>query len=672
MKSNNTNGDPTRRKILRGTAAAGAAVIGSSAGVSASSNSLNDINERGSPDLDTGDGDRTVVIRTNKETEYTFQVTGTVTATAAPDKALNQGIASATLSNDSHEYTFSGEFTEFKIEGEADVFVDGDPFNVEAFPQNSLSIIPQGAIEVDVSASGRIDTKSDSIDKPTKRTIKGTIHSRTVLSYAGELTYLDINGRAKIQKNGKPINPSEALPSPLPGKMSFTGPKTDITVGVSGKTASDHPSVRSGDGKIDAPVTGSETVAKYDGRVESIELENGASAEIVPESKRVVCSAPEDHAIMFSTQSTEAFIYDEEVHKNPEVTVAAGETERIQYFGDVTTISIGQVKVSFDYEYHEEAKSSARLQMAAEFERQNAYDRLHSEVVGRVRHDADGIYAISSDVEPQPVDAVIFKLTDINRGDEGSLSITKQRNSDSIVAGKNTYQWRTDSGHLKKTQLDTLEVGSAMTMTSAGLSTETFEYEVPQGVSTRQVETQGWVPSVPWGDWIGDIYDGLKDVASGIAGVSADYLADAIEFAEVHSSEIAVTGGKILCNTINSFQGLATQFMDDRKIKALWKLRITGYSSMISLAGSGVFESIGDENYDCGACIAFIRLSLDVGLCGGGVSAFCAAFSLTTLGLGTVPCAVLGGAICSATIATLPDAEDICSGHSAPSQAAFC
>lgn len=672
MAPNNTNSDPTRRKVLQRTAAAGTAVIGSSISASASSNSLNDINERGSPELDTGNGDRTVTIRSNETASYTFQVTGTITPTGAPNRALDNGTASVTLSNDTHEYTFAGEFTEFEVEGEAAVFVDGDPFDVEAFPQTTLSIVPQEPIEVDVSASGRLETESNSLDKPNKRTVQGTIRNRTVLSYAGELTHFDINGRAEVQKNGHSVDPSEVLPSSLPGEVSLTGPDIDVTVGVSGEAASDHPAVHSSDGNITAPATGSGTTARYDGRVESIELENGASAEIVPESKRVVCTAPEEQAITFSTQSTEAFIYNEEVHKNPEVTVAAGETERIQYFGDVTTVSINQVEVSFDYERYEDAKSSARLQMAAEFERQDAYNRLRAEVAGRVRHDAAGIYAISADAEPRPVDAVVFKLTDVHRGNEGSMSITKHRNSGSIVAGKNTYHWRTDDGHLEKMQLDTLEVGSATTMSSTGLATETFDFDVPQGVSTQQVETPDLASNVQWSDWIGDIYDELKDVASGIAGVSADYLARAIEYAEITATEIAVTSGKILCNTLNSFQELATKFIDDANLKAFWKVRITGYSSMISLIGSGVFEAIGNENYDCGACVAFIRLSLDVGLCGGGVSAFCSAFSLTTLGLGTVPCVALGEAICSYTIMALPDAKDICSGHTEPDEAAFC
>ncbi len=382
MEPTNTNSDPTRRKVLQHTAAAGAAVIGSSISASASSNSLNDITERGSPELDTGNGDRTVTIRTNETASYTFQVTGTITPTGAPNSALDHGTASVTLSNDSHEYTFSGEFTEFEVEGEADVFVDGDPFDVEAFPQSTLSIVPQEPTEVDVSASGRLETESNSLDKPNKRTVQGTIRNRTVFSYAGELTHFDINGRAEVQKNGHSVDPSEVLPSSLPGEVSLTGPDIDVTVGVSGEAASDHPAVHSSDGNITAPATGSGTTARYDGRVESIELENGASAEIVPESKRVVCTAPEEQAITFSAQSTEAFIYNEEVHKNPEVTVAAGETERIQYFGDVTTVSISQVAVSFDYERYEAAKSSARLQMAAEFERQDAYNRLRAEVAG--------------------------------------------------------------------------------------------------------------------------------------------------------------------------------------------------------------------------------------------------------------------------------------------------
>lgn len=673
MSFDDSSGNHTRRDVLRGAAIAGTTAIGATTTGTAAEASINDIKERGTPKLAPGDGDRTVSIRARGEASYSFSVTGVLDATGAPDKALSQGEASATLREGTHKYSFSGEFTAFDIEGDAEVYVDGSTFDVDAFPQNTLSIIAQGPADVDVSASGAVVVENGSLERPNARTARGTVRGRTTISYAGELTYFEIDGSAWVRKNGQWTSTEELLPTSLPGELTISGSGTRADVTVSGEADTDSRNASVSNGRVSGSPTRSGTTARYDGRVETIELADGASAEIVPESKRIVCSAPEDSSVEFAAESTEAFIYDEEVHKKPQITVAAGETERIQYFGDVTTVTIDSITVSFDYDRYPAAESSARLQMAAEFERESAYDRLRREADGRIRHDVDGIYAVSSEVAEEPVDGVLFKLTDIGRADEGALSITKGRESDEIVDAKNSYQWRTDSGQLDKTKVATLTVGGASTMSAASLKTETYEYDLPDGASDQQVEAQGdWLPTIPWGDWIGDIYDGLKDVASDIQGVTADYLASAIEYADISKSEIAVTGGKILCNTINSFQKLATKFIDDVKIKALWKLRITGYSSMISLVGSGVFEAIGNQNHDCGACIAFIRLSLDVGLCGYGVGAFCSAFSLTTLGLGTVPCAVLGGAICSAVISALPDARDICSGHTAPTEADFC
>ncbi|WP_018256678.1 hypothetical protein [Halomicrobium katesii] len=668
MSSDDNNQNKSRREVLRGMAVAGATAIGASTAGAASDASLNDITERGTPSLAASEVTRSVSIRASGEASYTFSVTGLVSATDAPSESLDAGTATATIEGETHAYDFSGEFTELDVSGGAEVVVDGDSVDPDAFPQQTLTVIAPGHVDVDISASGRVEA-DDELEKPNARTVRGTINGRTDISYAGELTYFDASDRVWVRRDGQKLAPDDALPASLPGEMEISGDGRGVTVEVSGDADSDHAHASVEDGSVSAYSTQRGTTARYDGRVERIEHESGATVEIVPESKRVVCTAPENRSVEFSTESTEAFIYEEEVHKNPTVTVAAGETERIQYFGDVTSVGIARMTVSFDYMAYESAQSSARLQMAAKFERLDAYDQLASAVEGRIRHDADGLYTITSDTATDPVDSVTFKLTDLETGDEGAVSVTKRHDTDDVVAGKNTYQWRNDAGNIEQFRHDTLEVGSLSTA-AAGLSTETYEFDAPE---TTQPETQGdWIPTIPWGDWIGDIYDGLKDVADGIQDVSADYLAEAIEYADVSSSEIAVTGGKIVANTINSFQSLATKFIDDFKIKALWKLRITGYSSMISLVGSGVFEAIGDENYDCGACVAFIRLSLDVGLCGYGVAAFCGAFSLTTLGLGTVPCAVLGGAICSLTISALPDAKDICSSDTYPTQAGFC
>jgi len=677
----------SRRQILRGTAAAGATAIGAASGVSAAERSVNDIRERGSPDLTGGDAGRTVTIQAAGEVRYTLSVTGLLSAADAPADAVDAGTATGTLSSGAHSYSFSGEFTELDVEGDATVLVDGEPIDVDAFPQQRIAIVPEGTVDLDLSASGAVEAEEPSLDQPNKRTVRGSISDTTVVAYAGELTYLDVDGEAAVREDvggstggrrrrarrsagGDAVEPSAALPSRFPGEVTFSGSGGSVTVEIAGEADADDASVSVDDGRIEAAAEGS--TARYDGAVETVTFDSGASAEIDPESKHVICSAGADSDATFSLTSTEAFIHEETVFQEPEVTVEAGATERVRYFGDVTSVAVGGTDVSFDDEAYEDAARSARLQLAARFERLDAYERLESAAEGRVRHDADGIFAVTADNPRAPAEAVSFKLTDVEQGDAGTVTVTTQRDTGSVVNAQTIYQWHNDGGVVERSRLETLELAGASSVAAASVSTETYEYDVPEGATAEDVQAQGWIPTIPWGDWIGDIYDGLTDVASDIAAVSADYLAEAIEYAEVSANEIAVTAGKIVCNTVNAFQELAVKFMDDFKIKALWKLRITGYASIISLAGSGVFRAIGNQNYDCGACIAFIRIGIDLGICDVGVTAACGAIGFASLGLGGVACAALGGAICSLVFATLPSAEDICSGHTAPAEADFC
>ena len=677
MESNDNTPKRSRRSILQGIAATGISAIGASQIVSASDRGLNDVTERGSPAFENEDLSRTVTIRTESTASYSFDVTGLVRAVDAPASALDGDAVSSDISGDRHKFTFSGDFTAFELDGDAEVTVDGEPFDVEGFPKHALSIIPYGSAEVDISASGAVQVDRGSLEHPNDRTVCGTVGRRTEISYAGELTYADIDGDVIVLKNGLPYRMEDLLPSPLPGELTVAGDGT-LSVEVSGNAATESYYADAANGTVEAVGTPYGATARYDGRIEAIEHENGAIAEIVPESKNVVCSAPDDSAVEFTTGSTEAFIYEEEVYQEPTVTVEPGETERIKYFGDVTRISIESVDVTFDHHQYEDAAASARLQIGAEFERTEAYQRLAANADAKIRHDADGIYAASVDGPEDPVDLIVFKFADVDRGDEGGLSLSRAQASNKIRDASNIYQWRTDTGQIDKIEKDVLAVSGSPSIAAASLTTKTYDLDIPEVTTTDQVRTQGILPlpTIPWGDWIGDIYDGLKDVASDIQGVTADYLANAIDAANVAKDNITTaatkTGTKIVCNSVVAFQKLAAQFLDDKMMEVLWKTRLYGYSSLISLLGSGVFHAIGNENYVCGACITLIRLALDVGVCDISVGMFCGSAAMPTLGLAAVPCQVLLGAACSVAMSALGDARDLCSGDTFPSELSVC
>jgi hypothetical protein len=157
--------------------------------------------------------------------------------------------------------------------------------------------------------------------------------------------------------------------------------------------------------------------------------------------------------------------------------------------------------------------------------------------------------------------------------------------------------------------------------------------------------------------------------------LTTDMLQGVIEAANIGKNEIAVTIGKIVCNSITAFEDLATELIEtshkftSRNIdvgKVLWKMHLTGVDSVVSLAGSGIFDELGDGDWGCASCIAAIRLFLDVGVCGFGVSAACAAISWWSFGLGTAACATALGAVCSYGVMMLPDARDLCSPNTEP------
>jgi hypothetical protein len=616
-------------------------------------------------------------------------------AADAPDDAVESGTAAATLSGGTHTFEFTGAFTAFDVSGDAAVRVDGEPFYVDSFPQQTIEIAPSGSVTVDISASGRIEAGgggrgrrtrgsgasgdgSGPLDRVNDRTLRGTVESPVTLSYAGELTYFDADGDVRLRKNGDVVDAGEALLSAMPGGVTVTGSGQSFAVETSDRAEAVDAEASAQDGTVSGTATDGGTEARFDGNLVSLS-QDGATATISVEEKRVICSAPAEDAVEFTIDATEAILYDDAVHETLTTTVSAGDTERIKFLGDVTALGVGGVSATFDPERHPEAADSARLQTAAAFERTDAYDRATAQADGRARHDADGLYTVSFLDDGDRIDSVVYHLTDLGQGDEATVTLSRRRRSGDVTNVENTYQWKTAYGTTSKVRSESLALAGAASVQGASFETTTAEYDVSENgarAASQQVEAEGLIDDAT--DFLGDIWDGMTDVAGDVAGLTGNMMKDAIQAAPVDMEELAVTSGQIVCNSITALQDLATELINTKYVydvarwsdvdlgKVLWKVRLTGYDSIVSIATSQALGEFGDGDWSCGTCISVIRLVLDVGICGFGVGAFCAGTNWWNLGLGAAPCTIALGAVCSYVVTLLPDAKEMCSYANEP------
>nr|WP_152417731.1 hypothetical protein [Haloferax larsenii] len=654
---------------------------------------MSDTVERGSRDPDATL--RTITIKSSNRTDYQFSVSGVLTAVDAPEGTIKQGTASGTVDGGLHRYEFSGEFTGFDISGNPAIRVDGKDFDPEAYLDQSVRIVPRGPTEIDVSASGRIEAESpgtagetkngvESLERVNGRTLRGTIKTPVSLVYTGELTFFDADSEVHVERNGERISPADVLPSSMPGEVTITGDGSAFEITTSDRARKSTADAVAEDGTITGTASESGIEARYDGNIVSVSQAD-ATATISPEQKRVVCSAPADSAVEFTVDATDAILYNDAVHETLTTTVAAGTTERIKFLGEVTSVGVGGVTAAFNSDRYPDAAASARLQAAAAAERTDAFRRAASAADGRVRHDADGIYLVSNTTGDEPNDSTVHHLTDLSRGDEATITISRDRRSGEILHVETVYEWKTSYDTTSKVTSESLQLADGASVQTASVETTTEEYDVPEErlrSAGGPVSTQGLIDDAS--DFLGDIWDGLTNVVDTIAGLKESMLQTVIEESGVDQNDLAISGGQIVCNSITAVQDLATELINTKYVydvakwsdvdlgKVLWKVRLTGYDSVVSVATSDAFAEFGDGDWSCGSCITVIRLALDVGICGFGVSAFCAATNWWNFGLGAAPCTIALGAVCSLAVAALPDAKKLCSAANEPTDWTVC
>ncbi len=660
----------SRRSVIQAAAATGAVGFGTSGAAAESPAGVSKVTERGSVDPQETVDTRTVSIRARGDASYSFGVTGVLVGRDVASESVSAGEASARLADETHEFEFSGEFTSFETTGDVDVAVDGETFDVDAFPTQSLTIVGDGA--VDISASGRVEAAD--LRRESPRRLTGTVGGQTTVEYAGELTYIDVPDSARLEKNGQTVSVDEALPSALPGEIRVSG-RSEVTV-----RTSDTANVTQGrrasaeDGAVTA--TGN-AVARYDGNVEAVEHENGAVARIVDEGKRVVCEAPNDASATFDIKAPEELVHDKELKNTATVTVAAGEVARIKYYGYPSALGIDGTTVSFDSEQYPEAIASAKFQLGAEFERTDAYGIVTNAAGGRVRHDAQAIRTVSVTGD-DPHDSVYFELADLSSGDHGVAVFTRRRGAQAVSDAGYEIQTLGQKGYpteISLNKLSSVDVGS--------FTTQTFEPDVQaatEGTGVNVFEGKEQVVnkditcfSIPLDSKIEIINclgeKALDEITDGI-DVTKEQIAEIIwgvitDFENTSMFDFGAKGASIVMDTQNAFIGFlakADGLLPEKQFaKLLFKISPGFAGSFVDLGQSGALSELSNGNYGCAGCLGVVTLLVAVGL-DLAATATCTALGLTSAGLLGVACfSVISGLLEIGSVAVI-DMREFCKG----------
>lgn len=146
---------------------------------------------------------------------YTFSVTGSIspTDTITGEDEITDGTASGAVGAGHDTYQFSGEITEFSLDGNADIYVNGNEVSVEELVADNTITIDGGKYDgtatYTVSVTGALkatDTISgeDEISDGTASGAVGGGHD--TYQFSGEVEWLSLDGNADIYINGQAVN----------------------------------------------------------------------------------------------------------------------------------------------------------------------------------------------------------------------------------------------------------------------------------------------------------------------------------------------------------------------------------------------------------------------------------------------------------------------------------
>ncbi|MFC6952072.1 hypothetical protein [Halorubellus litoreus] len=550
----------------------------------------------------------------------------------APESALTDGVASESIADETRTFRFTGEFTAFSVDGKARVRVDGEPFDVDAFPHNTLEISPNGTVEYDVSASGAVSVDKDTIDRPNARTATGRARETHVVSYAGELTYFELDGDATIRRNGSRIDSSDVLPSTRPHEFKATARSSREAYTVETTRNVDESVAPHGTSGA-ARFTG-RTVRRYAGQVTAVEHPNGVRVEIDDDRNQIVARAPGDAGARVSVETTNGLVVDHEAYDVADLSVSAGESVTAVPFGDLERIVIDDLSVQLSRNEYPSAEKSTTLQAAAKVERTDAFQRLVDIASGRVRYDAAGIAGQEvRSGDTTTVRSVEHELADPGQGDSAVLSVRQtprgiehasvlykhfERNEqvtiDAVIlpVGPTVDKLRRESETMTVSRSES-EPATPDVEYTAELFAETANPDkqvkpsdlgdLEARLTPEDVRTQGFL------SFLNDVKDLLTDIG-----------ADAYDAAKRlwgvfkgHMDQVAVTAQNIVISSPYLIAGLADDlpWKEQWAPKLIWRIAMAPAVTLVSLASNGFFEAL-DTGAGCAFCVFFAVVLRDI------------------------------------------------------------
>lgn len=686
----------SRRNVLKSVGVAGGISLAPVVAGASSEDGLANVTERGDFQRTTGGDEQTVSVQATGEATYSFSVTGGLETVGAPEEQTDNGTASGSIVDDTHEFEFTGEFTEFETEGDIEVYVNGDPFDAEAFPHNSVTIVAPGGTEVDISASGRLEPvdSEDGLTQINSRRLSGKISGETTFEYAGEITYFEPKEEVRVaEKNGDRIASDEIVPSRLPNELEISGEDEEVTVRTSAVTETvDNGSDNGDDTSITARPGSDAIVARYDGNIKKIEHETGATIEFTPSNMRITCSAPEDESVDFGAEAVNGVVHDRTMDSEMTISVEAGASKQIKHYGDITQVSIEGVELSIDPDAYEEAIASAKLQHAAEFERTDEYETIAEDADGRIRHDATSLYYRSATTEGATT-LVMFQIANSESGDYGRASLGRSDETGDIIAAGYETIWEADDGYPEKMEVNLL-AGTTETVETA----DTFErqtFERGAQLSGAQASAAGEdsdnlfeghdeidynedvsaelisLPSLPSPGDIIDYFGSALDSFASEVGVAKETIADitsaAIEQVDISDAaeDLEIDAGVMIVDSQELLIEIIAEAEDQLPRSRFWDV-VRGINpgfagSVFDLADAGVFDELADNNFGCAGCLAIVALASAV--------AFAAS---ATIICGAMVSTAVFAAGCAFFFAELLDFLDDAAGLSQFAAESFC
>lgn len=659
MGNNNSVPPNTNRRSLLKSIGAGSTALGAMPSIA----SLTEAQVLGTGSATPSNADttsqRSLVIESSDRIAYEFTVTGLLSADGAPSETVERGTGSGTLTNGSHEFSFTGEFTAFEIEGDATVTVDAEEFEYESFPHNRLEIIANGTVDYDVSATGGVEIESGSADTPSNRRVTGTVvdgvdsQSQTI-SYAGELTYLDVDGDATVIDNGTEIDPDRPVPSVEPGRAQIEslGREHDYYLHLGWDVATEY----RGDavdsieyGLAQGTASFQSTAYSFSGTFQFVKVPGVGVVKNDPENSTVECASLSDRQVSVTIVTS--------VGSEERVSVNPGESATTAVRGQITHLRMvsgdrrGADGIELDIEQNVTATAAERakkLQLAAKLERETEFETLaaRARMNGRIRQDPAGITAFrithARDTEDlSQRDLYIgakYALTDVDGHDIVSTRLSKNTSTGEVEEAQIIERLRTEENipsGVRVRALDTANhenenavgVLSVENTQSAAFRTATVQYDqdhTPQNNPGQGVTTQGI------GDSISDIIDGGSDlITDGADAVSdiADDGADIVVEVTQAGTSVTLTG----IGTLSDWNYIEGNFHGFSKSGArALNSALKSTSPFVSILNT--YGEDGEVTI-CNSCIAVGLAAIDVGL-GEASTVLCAAIT----GVGALGC----------------------------------